>query len=35
MYCVHIEPGYYEDGEFGICIENVVLIKKVETKVHM
>ncbi|XP_022096569.1 xaa-Pro aminopeptidase 1-like isoform X2 [Acanthaster planci] len=26
------EPGYYEDGEFGIRIENIVLIKPVETK---
>lgn len=27
------EPGYYEDGKFGIRIENVMLIKKVELKV--
>ena len=27
-----VEPGYYEDGSFGIRIENVELIKKVETK---
>lgn len=26
------EPGYYEDGSFGIRIENVELIKKTETK---
>ena len=26
------EPGYYEDGQFGIRIENVVLIKQAETK---
>lgn len=26
------EPGYYEDGQFGVRIENVVLIKQVETK---
>lgn len=26
------EPGYYEDGAFGIRIENVVLVKEVETK---
>ncbi|KAI9483859.1 MAG: peptidase M24, structural domain-containing protein [Benjaminiella poitrasii] len=25
------EPGYYEDGKFGIRIENVVLVKDVET----
>jgi Xaa-Pro aminopeptidase len=24
-----IEPGYYEDGEFGIRIENVLIVKKV------
>lgn len=23
------EPGYYEDGAFGIRIENIVLVKKV------
>lgn len=26
------EPGYYEDGSFGVRIENVVYIKPVETK---
>ena len=26
------EPGYYEDGQFGVRIENVVLIKQTETK---
>ena len=26
------EPGYYEDGNFGIRIENVVMVKEVETK---
>ncbi|KAI8596291.1 Creatinase/aminopeptidase [Dissophora ornata] len=25
------EPGYYEDGKFGIRIENVMLVRKVET----
>ncbi|KAI8978118.1 peptidase M24, structural domain-containing protein [Pilobolus umbonatus] len=25
------EPGYYEDGKFGIRIENVVIVKEVET----
>ncbi|KAL2914421.1 hypothetical protein HK105_205988 [Polyrhizophydium stewartii] len=25
------EPGYYEDGAFGIRIENVLLVKKIET----
>ncbi|KAL9538027.1 hypothetical protein MBANPS3_011252 [Mucor bainieri] len=25
------EPGYYEDGKFGIRIENVILVKDVET----
>ncbi|XP_076316903.1 xaa-Pro aminopeptidase 1-like isoform X2 [Tachypleus tridentatus] len=27
------EPGYYENGRFGIRIENVVLVKSCETKV--
>lgn len=26
------EPGYYEDGKFGIRIENIVKIVKAETK---
>lgn len=26
------EPGYYREGEFGIRIENVMVVKKVETK---
>ncbi|KAF2263830.1 putative Xaa-Pro aminopeptidase P [Lojkania enalia] len=25
------EPGYYEDGKFGIRIENMVMVKQVET----
>ena len=29
---VTIEPGYYEDGNFGIRIENCVLIVKANTK---
>lgn len=28
-----VEPGYYEDGAFGIRIENVVLVVPVKTKV--
>ena len=27
------EPGYYEDGKFGIRIESLVVVKKTETKV--
>ncbi|KAF9956664.1 hypothetical protein BGZ72_002593 [Mortierella alpina] len=26
------EPGYYEDGQFGIRIENVLLVREVQTK---
>ena len=26
------EPGYYEDGSFGIRIENIVMVKETETK---
>ncbi|KAK3710604.1 hypothetical protein LTR37_010231 [Vermiconidia calcicola] len=26
------EPGYYEDGNFGIRIENIVMVKEVQTK---
>lgn len=34
-FCISVfptEPGYYEDGAFGIRIENVVLVKEAETK---
>lgn len=31
--CFVSEPGYYEDGAFGIRIENVVLVVPVKTKV--
>ncbi|KAF2715078.1 putative Xaa-Pro aminopeptidase P [Pleomassaria siparia CBS 279.74] len=26
------EPGYYEDGKFGIRVENMIMVKEVETK---
>ncbi|KAK3053950.1 hypothetical protein LTR09_005230 [Extremus antarcticus] len=26
------EPGYYEDGNFGIRIENIIMVKEVQTK---
>lgn len=26
------EPGYYEDGHFGIRIENIILVNEVQTK---
>lgn len=26
------EPGYYEDGNFGIRLENVLIVKEAETK---
>ncbi len=29
---VSIEPGYYEDGSFGIRIENIAMVKEVKTK---
>ncbi|KHN31840.1 Putative Xaa-Pro aminopeptidase P [Glycine soja] len=25
------EPGYYEDGEFGIILENVLIVKEADT----
>ncbi|ORX43011.1 Creatinase/aminopeptidase [Hesseltinella vesiculosa] len=28
------EPGYYQDGEFGIRLENVLCVKKVATPYH-
>lgn len=30
-----LEPGYYEDGAFGIRIENVVLVVPAKTKVSI
>lgn len=33
-FCL-VEPGYYEDGKFGVRIENLVLVVKAETKVRM
>ena len=32
--CIEIgfsEPGYYEDGEFGIILENVLIVKEADT----
>lgn len=26
--CVSDEPGYYQDGEFGIRIENIIMVQK-------
>lgn len=26
------EPGYYEDGNFGIRIENIIMVKEAQTK---
>ena len=26
-----VEPGYYADGQFGIRIENIVIVKPVQT----
>jgi Xaa-Pro aminopeptidase len=26
------EPGYYEDGKFGVRIENIIMVKEIETK---
>jgi hypothetical protein len=27
----YLEPGFYEDGNFGIRIENQMIVKKVDT----
>jgi len=34
LFLYIIEPGFYEDGQFGVRIENVVLIKEADTKYH-
>ncbi|WAR09242.1 XPP2-like protein [Mya arenaria] len=31
---VHEEPGYYEDGKFGIRLENIVMVTNASTKYH-
>ena len=31
---ISLEPGYYEDGKFGIRIENVMLVKEVNLEVY-
>jgi len=33
LLCLNLtpEPGYYKDGEYGIRIENIVIVKEVET----
>ena len=28
--CISDEPGYYEDGGFGVRIENVIVVREVE-----
>ena len=33
-YQLTVEPGYYEDGSFGIRIENLVQIVKTSTPYH-
>lgn len=33
--CVSDEPGYYKDGEFGIRIENVIMVQQHPTMEHM
>lgn len=32
MGCFFPEPGYYEDGKFGIRLENVLIVKEGNTK---
>lgn len=29
---VSVEPGYYEDDSFGVRLENLVIVKEVQTK---
>lgn len=31
---IPLEPGYYEDGRFGIRLETAVLVKVAKTKVR-
>lgn len=32
MLTFYVEPGYYEDGNFGIRIENVLVVKEVQAE---
>jgi len=34
ILCFIVEPGYDEDGKFGVHLENLVFVKKAETKVN-
>lgn len=34
-YFLTQEPGYYEDGQFGIRLENIFMVKEVETTVSI
>lgn len=29
---LYLEPGYYSDGKFGIRIEDVVIVREVQTR---
>ena len=33
--CLFSEPGYYEDGKFGIRLETIVMTTEVETPVSI
>ena len=32
---IYSEPGYYEAGQFGIRLENIVMVKNASTKVNL
>jgi len=34
IHADHLEPGYYEDGNFGIRIENMIMAREASTKHH-
>ena len=34
IFILSSEPGYYEDGKFGIRLENIVMIKNASTTVN-
>lgn len=35
LYYLYLEPGYYEAEQFGIRLENIVMVTEAETKVRL
>ena len=35
LFLYLVEPGYYEAGQFGIRLENIVMVKNASTTVNI